>query len=285
MDKTPPRNRLIALYTALAVVTLLGLKPAFDAYFDRMHISALAQGIEQGFVEATVVGEPGSQARLAAAGALEGRTDALRRCYDERVAERPGLVGSLEARVRSDNGVVSVRLEGEGIDDPALMDCVRTALESLAGLPPTEVRLRIAFAPTDADAAKQQWRDALATGPMTIDDAMARLGRQGRMAFPQIRPQRAGEMNLDALRGWAQLPQELPDVVQQRQDAQGAAPAEGVTPAEGAAPGEGAAPAEGAPAAGGAVAGAAPAPGEGSPTPAPAAPAPAPAEEAPTPQE
>jgi hypothetical protein len=36
MDNTPPRNRLIALYSALAVVTLVALKPAFDAYFDRM---------------------------------------------------------------------------------------------------------------------------------------------------------------------------------------------------------------------------------------------------------
>ncbi|HJL20313.1 MAG TPA: hypothetical protein RMH99_31895 [Sandaracinaceae bacterium LLY-WYZ-13_1] len=41
MDKTPPRNRLIAFYTALAVATLMSLKPAFDAYFDRMKTSAV----------------------------------------------------------------------------------------------------------------------------------------------------------------------------------------------------------------------------------------------------
>ncbi|HEY8429728.1 MAG TPA: hypothetical protein VIL20_15195 [Sandaracinaceae bacterium] len=48
MDNTPPRNRLIALYTALAVVTLLALKPAFDAYFDRMWVSARTRGLEIG---------------------------------------------------------------------------------------------------------------------------------------------------------------------------------------------------------------------------------------------
>lgn len=42
MDNTPPRNRLIAFYTLLAVATLAMLKPAFDAYYDQMFESARA---------------------------------------------------------------------------------------------------------------------------------------------------------------------------------------------------------------------------------------------------
>lgn len=33
-DDTPPRNRVIAAYTALAVMTLIGLKFVFDSYLD-----------------------------------------------------------------------------------------------------------------------------------------------------------------------------------------------------------------------------------------------------------
>ena len=35
-DNTQPRNRLIAFYTALVVVTLVLLKPLFDSYFESM---------------------------------------------------------------------------------------------------------------------------------------------------------------------------------------------------------------------------------------------------------
>jgi hypothetical protein len=47
-DVTPPRNRLIALYGALAVLTLLALEPAFDAYFDSVHAEAEAYGLALG---------------------------------------------------------------------------------------------------------------------------------------------------------------------------------------------------------------------------------------------
>jgi hypothetical protein len=48
MDKTPPRNQLIALYSALAVVTLFALKPAFDSYFDQMLQDASGRSLEIG---------------------------------------------------------------------------------------------------------------------------------------------------------------------------------------------------------------------------------------------
>jgi hypothetical protein len=47
-DVTPPRNRLIVLYAVLAALTLLALKPAFDAYFDTMLVSATDQGLAIG---------------------------------------------------------------------------------------------------------------------------------------------------------------------------------------------------------------------------------------------
>lgn len=241
MDKTPPRNRLIALYTALAVVTLLALKPALDAYFDRMHIATQVERIREGFVEASIVGDPGAEARQAAARALAASNDALARCYEARLQENPGITGALEARVRNQNDMVTVQLDESGLSDPQLVECTRTALESMVELPASEVQLRIVYAPTQADAAKLEWAQALATGPVPIREAMARLSRQGRMADPKIRPQRTGEMNLDPLRGWSQLPREVPPQVRQQ-----AAPAEG---AEAAAPAEGAeeaAPAEGA---------------------------------------
>jgi hypothetical protein len=57
MDKTPPRNKLIAIYSALAVVTLVALKPAFDSYFDLTRRSAVERSLE--------VGEDLSEVRLA----------------------------------------------------------------------------------------------------------------------------------------------------------------------------------------------------------------------------
>lgn len=48
MDKTPPRNKLIALYTAISVVTLIALKPALDSYFDSMFRDASGRSLEVG---------------------------------------------------------------------------------------------------------------------------------------------------------------------------------------------------------------------------------------------
>jgi translation initiation factor IF-2 len=48
MDKTPPRNRLIAIYSALAVVTLFALKPVFDSYFDQALQQASSLSLEIG---------------------------------------------------------------------------------------------------------------------------------------------------------------------------------------------------------------------------------------------
>ncbi|MEQ8456077.1 MAG: hypothetical protein RLO52_11655 [Sandaracinaceae bacterium] len=47
MDDTPPRNRLIAFYTLLAVGTLMVMKPAFDSYYDRMYDRAVDDRLEQ----------------------------------------------------------------------------------------------------------------------------------------------------------------------------------------------------------------------------------------------
>lgn len=109
MDDTPPRNRLIALYTALAVVTLLALKPVFDAYYDRMHTAAAAQVLE--------IGQD---------------------------------LAPLE----------QVRSEWAGRDE-------------------------------------------------AIERGMQQLAERGRLGVPAIAPSSAGEMNLDPLRGWGQLPREV----------------------------------------------------------------------------
>lgn len=266
MDNTPPRNRLIALYTAIAVATLLGLKPALDTYFDRMHISAVARGVERGFVETTVASAPDDEARRASERALQRAS--LSDCFDARLG-----AGQLEARVRNENGFVRAQLEAGGIEDQALRECVTSALQALSGMPSGEVQLRIAFAPTEAEFVKLGWKQALATAPTPIDQAMAQLARQGRLAAPTIRPRRTGPMNLDALRGWTKLPHEIPEIVQQAQQAQEPTP-EGAPEdgAEGAAP-EGAAEAgepgseEAAPAAEGAAA--APTPPQRPPAPEP----------------
>ncbi len=109
MDDTPPRNRLIALYTALAVVTLLALKPAFDAYYDRMHSAAAAQVLEIG--------------------------------------------------------------------------------QDLAPL--------------------EQVRGEWAGRDEAIERGMQQLAERGRLGIPAISPSSEGEMNLDPLRGWGQLPREV----------------------------------------------------------------------------
>lgn len=223
MDKTPPRNRLIALYTGIAVVTLMALKPAFDAYFDRMHVATQLERIRQGVVDASVIGNPSDDDRRAAGRALEKGATALSRCYDARLPERPGLTGVLEARVRNQSGVVSVQVDASGINDAALVDCTRSALQALQEFPPNEVQLRILYAPTEAAAAELEWNQALANAPTPISEAMARLARQGRMAHPSIRPQAQGEMNLDPLRGWVGQPLELPPQVRQRQAQQAGA--------------------------------------------------------------
>jgi hypothetical protein len=140
MDNTPPRTRLIALYTAVAVGTLVMLKPAFDAYYDWT----------------------------------------LRRA-------------------------------------------TTTRLESTHDL-------------NQVEEAKASWAEALSDEQgMPIERAFAELDRQGRLAFPAIRPQPAAAMDLDPLRGWSQLPREVtapqpaPEVVPTE-----AVPAEGELPPEGA---------------------------------------------------
>lgn len=48
-------------------------------------------------------------------------------------------------------------------------------------------------------------------GSMPIDRAMEQLATRGRMSFPAIRPEAGPEQVLDALRGWSQLSQEVPE--------------------------------------------------------------------------
>ncbi|AKF06456.1 hypothetical protein [Sandaracinus amylolyticus] len=132
---------------------------------------------------------------------------------------------------------------------------------------------------------RESQREALRGGAMPVDRAIDELGRRGRGAFPLIRP--AASQDLDPLRGWQQLPRELPAALAPAaaptpeatpveavpaEGEPGTVPADGATPTEGAAPAEGAAAAEGA----------APAEGAAAPAPAPAAEAAAaPAEAAP----
>lgn len=56
MDDTPPRNRLIAFYTLLAVGTLMVMKPAFDSYYDRMYDRAVDDRLERYNGELIVAG-------------------------------------------------------------------------------------------------------------------------------------------------------------------------------------------------------------------------------------
>lgn len=46
MDKSPPRNGLIAIIGVLSVATLIAIKPGFDAYYDGMHREAMADRLE-----------------------------------------------------------------------------------------------------------------------------------------------------------------------------------------------------------------------------------------------
>lgn len=210
MDKTPPRNRLIALYSAIAVFTLLGLKPALDAYFDQMHGVLTAQGVDRGFVELEVLGELPDQARAAAEHALDGPRKRIRACVEERLSAGAPATGRAEARLRAANGVVSVQLENAHFNDPSIANCAQAALETFVpgAIRVDELRLGVVLAGTQADASELAWQQALATGPVTIADAKARLAR-GRMSEAAVRPQAGGEMNVDALRGWAELPQEV----------------------------------------------------------------------------
>jgi len=61
-------------------------------------------------------------------------------------------------------------------------------------------------------AALEEYRDAqrseLGGGAMPVDRAIQELGRRGRGAFPLIRP--VESTDLDPLRGWSQLPREVP---------------------------------------------------------------------------
>jgi len=56
MDDTPPRNRLIAFYSLLAVGTLMVLKPAFDSYYDRMYDRAVDDRLAS-YNDRTIVAE------------------------------------------------------------------------------------------------------------------------------------------------------------------------------------------------------------------------------------
>lgn len=105
------------------------------------------------------------------------------------------------------------------------------------------------------DAYREQQAQRLSGGAMPIERAVQELGRRGRSAFPLIRP--TPSEDLDPMRGWTQLPRELP------------AGAEPVVAPEAAAP-EAAAPEAAAPEA--AAPEATAVPPEGVPAPPPAAP-------------
>ena len=56
------------------------------------------------------------------------------------------------------------------------------------------------------DAYREQSADRLAHGAMSIDAAIAQLGRRGRLAFPQIRPEQSDDRG--AMEGWTRRPRE-----------------------------------------------------------------------------
>ena len=58
------------------------------------------------------------------------------------------------------------------------------------------------------DEYREQQRSQLTGGAMPIDRAVQELGRRGRNAFPLVRP--GDSYDLDPLRGWSQLPREVP---------------------------------------------------------------------------
>lgn len=62
------------------------------------------------------------------------------------------------------------------------------------------------------EAANARAEAALGGGRLPIDRAMEQLATRGRLAFPAISPRPGAEQNLAALRGWGQMPQELPDL-------------------------------------------------------------------------
>jgi hypothetical protein len=166
MDKTPPRNRLIAFYTALAVATLLALKPAFDSYFDRMKTTAV-------------------QDRLVT--------------YDD----------------------LQVVQEAEAEWSREL--CLENELAQLES----------------ADQRRCTGR--------SIEETMQQLARRGRTAMPAIRPEASEEPNLDALRGWTERPQEVPEAAQPGAAEDAAEPQVGAEALEGGEDVEGVAPAPDAP--------------------------------------
>lgn len=239
MDNTPPRNRLIAFYTALAVVILIALKPVFDTYFDRMYSRTRIERVEEAFVHLEVVEGASDVQRSSLLRSLDVVTPEVRRCADAHLAALPGAALSLTAQLRSTQGVTNVELsdasaaalraaasaanpafraelEQRVSAHEALGSCVVAALQGLdaAAVPAQPVGVRIAIAPTQADAAKLEWSEAFSSGPMPIREAMARIARQGRMAVAAIRPQAQTPMNLDPLRGWQLMPREVDAPVQ-----------------------------------------------------------------------
>ena len=71
---------------------------------------------------------------------------------------------------------------------------------------------RLHLAGSHTVAALEEYRDAqrskLGGGAMPVERAVQELGRRGRGAFPLIRP--VESTDLDPLRGWSQLPREVP---------------------------------------------------------------------------
>jgi hypothetical protein len=224
MDNTPPRNRLIALYSALAVITLIALKPAFDAYYDLM---VTRTGTSHQNAEGHVAHE--LNAAEAVRPPLEASvTDAMagiEHCYIRQIervegTEEPEAQGALAYSIspRPEGGVDVQASQAEpAVTDPLMVECVTQRLREMTVNAQGRWRasLVLGFGRTSAIANRHVWANQ-AGGAEAIATKMRELAQRGRAAFPQIRPEAPAQMDVEPIRGWGQLPQPIPAHVSER---------------------------------------------------------------------
>lgn len=207
MDKSPPRNGLIAFYAALAVVILFSLKPLFDSYFDA--ILSEAQSRHQVRAYVGVVVSPTTPDSEDAAQNLQAKVEEslwrFHRCYEPRLQAEPHLEGLVTFNFRLSSGRVEFSNLQNLTGDTDLGSCASDVVEQTGA--PSEVEgsiegaMTVGFARTRAGFYASLWR----ARSEDIEAAVLRLGRQGRRAFAQIQPQPS--TTRDPVLGWSQRPQ------------------------------------------------------------------------------
>ncbi|MGF1468584.1 MAG: hypothetical protein ACFCGT_20870 [Sandaracinaceae bacterium] len=238
MDTTPPRNRVIAFYAALATATLLALAPVLNAYFDRMWRGQVGDNLEAGYVRAEVLQAPEASVDALESALVRARP-ALQRCYAAISGPDSQPVGRLEVTVSGAQGVVRTsELDDERLGRPALTDCTKDALESLPAdaVPGEGARVRVVYGGTWAYAEHAVWEDELvSSGSRPIDRAMAELAEGGRTFFRPIQPA-DDHSDRGAVIGWNERQNEDPwaERFAEAEEPEGAEPAQGAEPAEGA---------------------------------------------------